>query len=355
MPTPELLLRSKTLQKLDMINERNRFLSINFLTILGSLVLLIFSVNSFIKGDYILGGTILFTAIAGLTNLVYFYYTRNFNFSATLLGSLTVFFCLYLVLSGGSNNTGPIWVYPLMAVAIFMNKVKQGVAFFVVFMGVCCFLIYQADGNTVHQIYTYDASIRFVISLSILSIFSIFIGYLQEKSQKNLNSLQLKLEETANIDSLTQLYNRHFIVENFLEDKNFNPVLCEGSSLVLIDIDNFKSINDNHGHQAGDYALKMVSETLKSGVRKGDIISRWGGEEFLIILANTPIEVAYQRAERFRRLIENQEFIYQQNSYDLTISLGVARITQTQPASHIFNDADAKLYKAKHSGKNKVC
>ncbi len=355
MSQSDLFIHSKTLKKLDAINERNQFILINVLTFGGAIFLVIFGTNSVIENNYWLASSIFFTATFGLGNVVAYYYHRNYSMAATVLGFIVVALCLYLVISGGRNFTGPLWVFPLIAVAIIINRFKQGLLFTVGFLFVCCYLLITAEGGLVNNMYTFDSSIRFTVSLLILSAFCITLGYLKEKTLNTLKSLQLTLEHSANIDPLTQLYNRHFIIENFLNGNYFNEELCHESSVLLIDIDNFKSINDKYGHQAGDVALQNIAKQLKKGVRSGDIICRWGGEEFLIILANAPLEVAHKRADQFRKIIESSTFAYNEIHYQLTVSIGVSQIEKSTSAISILNNADQKLYQAKHSGKNQVC
>ncbi|MCJ8315316.1 MAG: GGDEF domain-containing protein [Saccharospirillaceae bacterium] len=163
-----------------------------------------------------------------------------------------------------------------------------------------------------------------------------------------------KLREQANTDTLTGLYNRR----RMLEDINLQQALCERNngkfSLILADIDFFKKLNDSYGHGAGDAALESLSKLLKNTVRKTDSVSRWGGEEFLILLSGSDAKEAYKIANTLRELIANQPIKYQDRHLHLTLSFGVANYKIGQTIEQTINNADMALYQAKVQGRNRV-
>ena len=128
-----------------------------------------------------------------------------------------------------------------------------------------------------------------------------------------------------------------------------NPI---NFSIILIDIDDFKMVNDTYGHDVGDYVLQTLSNILKENVRISDIVSRWGGEEFIIICSNTDLGDCKVIAENLRVLVEETNF---EKVGRKTISLGITQFYQNDDAKSIFKRADDALYKAKTTGKNKVC
>lgn len=159
------------------------------------------------------------------------------------------------------------------------------------------------------------------------------------------------LEELYITDPLTQLNNRtyfddlmHFITEHQRKsDIDF--------IIIIADIDHFKSINDKYGHQVGDEALKDVANTLKNTLRSNDVIARWGGEEFVIMLKNATIKEAQKIAEKLRVNIEQTKV---QNTIDITSSFGLTKYYAKEDTNHTFKRADDALYEAKQSGRNKV-
>jgi diguanylate cyclase (GGDEF)-like protein len=124
--------------------------------------------------------------------------------------------------------------------------------------------------------------------------------------------------------------------------------------LILLDIDHFKQVNDQHGHEAGDRALLAISQHLSQACREGDILARWGGEEFMFLLPETDLAQASAFAERVRLSIEAQRLSVKQESIVLTASFGVAEHTRQTQLEELINEADVELYKAKQSGRNRV-
>ena len=211
-------------------------------------------------------------------------------------------------------------------------------------------LIYRCYFITIHQIqssFTNDIlNNRFLLA--------VFIGaYLRNVGFITMVSHRLYQDLTASAlyDFLTKIYNRRAtqqLIENqFLVFKR-QPQAC---SLILIDIDYFKAVNDNYGHDVGDSVLKNVAQTLKKQLRKEDILGRWGGEEFLIFLPNTDLNAAQKMGEKLRYCVE-QHFIA---DIHCTISLGIKVLTPSDESiEQAINHADKALYQAKHNGRNQV-
>ncbi|WP_051177318.1 GGDEF domain-containing protein [Halodesulfovibrio aestuarii] len=168
--------------------------------------------------------------------------------------------------------------------------------------------------------------------------------------------LYTSAQHDADIDGLTQLYNRrHFetrLQEEDFRHRRYGHSLC----LMIADIDNFKRINDSHGHLAGDAVLRDFSKILETSLRTSDYIARFGGEEFAVILPCTPASHAALLAERIRIQIEQHDFVTDKGILNATASFGVACIdlTREEPPVEMIRRADAALYCAKDEGKNQV-
>jgi diguanylate cyclase (GGDEF)-like protein len=163
-----------------------------------------------------------------------------------------------------------------------------------------------------------------------------------------------RLRQMATLDGLTGLLNhgemqRRLDAEIARANRSGQPL-----SLILIDIDHFKQINDTHGHPAGDGVLKWLSEMLRKSCRKSDIIARYGGEEFLIILPETDEQRTAQKAETLRREIASQPFRGGGLSIPVTASFGVARLRVEDTKQILVGRVDELLYEAKHNGRNRV-
>ncbi|MFA5383849.1 MAG: GGDEF domain-containing protein [Eubacteriales bacterium] len=157
--------------------------------------------------------------------------------------------------------------------------------------------------------------------------------------------IQIKeLQRQACIDILTGLYNRKYFNEKL------SGVKAKGLfSLLLIDIDNFKRINDTFGHMAGDMVLQQFAEILRFCTRKNDLVARWGGEEFTVILFQTEPEETLIIADRIRLIANNRDFSYAGSTFKISVSIGVASIKEGSVIGQdqIIKIADQALYKAK--------
>ena len=172
-----------------------------------------------------------------------------------------------------------------------------------------------------------------------------------------LEELNRELEQKNTIDELTSLYNRRFYDQKMLAEyrrskRNLTPL-----SLVIIDIDHFKSVNDTYGHLAGDQCLSWLAQHIKQSLkRSSDIGCRYGGEEFCLLLPDTDSQGAIAVAEALRVAVEAFDFVYKTHHIPLTVSCGVSTYQQQNDAlpEHLFLAADKALYQAKHSGRNTV-
>ncbi len=180
---------------------------------------------------------------------------------------------------------------------------------------------------------------------------------------KELENKVRELEHGLSHDKLTKLKNRGYFEEkskDYIEStekiKNENRREWTGFkdiSFLFFDIDHFKKINDTYGHATGDLVLKTVADTLKKDLRVGDIIARWGGEEFIAILLGANEEQAKMKAEQIREEVEKIVFDEPQD-LKVTISIGVSEFEDGKTFEDLVNHADEALYSAKNSGRNKV-
>jgi diguanylate cyclase (GGDEF)-like protein len=162
--------------------------------------------------------------------------------------------------------------------------------------------------------------------------------------------------DRAQIDSLTQIYNKGAYLAKVEELFKRSRLTETPMSLVVFDLDNFKKINDTYGHSAGDYVLTELSAVVQNTlIRQGDFFARFGGEEFVILMAGCPLKRAIEIAERIRSTIEKHSFIFEGAQLIVTISVGVATLEADMITSNLlFEKADQACYVSKKSGKNRV-
>lgn len=162
------------------------------------------------------------------------------------------------------------------------------------------------------------------------------------------------LEETSKLDPLTKVFNRRAL-SHYLDTVCSKENLKYELHLLIIDIDDFKSINDNYGHLAGDKILIFIANILKKTLRDGDKIFRYGGEEFVIILNRIEQEKCIQIASRLLKLVSNNNLIYKGQTLKVTMSMGTTKLKNNDTPDSLIARADKALYKAKENGKNQMC
>ena len=198
-----------------------------------------------------------------------------------------------------------------------------------------------ADGNLRH-VQTYAGPVE----LNAVRLMLCIIHDITEQKR-----LEQELEHAALRDPLTGLGNRRQFMQLVENARTQNPQRTHNFSLMLVDADHFKTINDQYGHNKGDDALVMLARTLETGIRESDTVFRWGGEEFLILLPLTPLEGAMIVAEALRERVQQ---LSQPEMPALTVSVGVAQYEAGEDFTSLFKRVDDALYRAKTSGRNQV-
>jgi diguanylate cyclase (GGDEF)-like protein len=209
------------------------------------------------------------------------------------------------------------------------------------------FVVVVAESNE-----DWQESWRKQVVVSILILITLWImawKILQHYIQTLEN--EKKLELMSLTDQLTGLYNRHKLHQVFTSEINRSNRFEEIFGIILLDLDLFKNVNDNYGHDVGDLVLKEISQILKDNIRISDTLGRWGGEEFLIILPQIDLEGAVVLAQKLRKEIENHQFSIVGK---MTASFGIAYYRKGDDENSIIKRADEALYKAKEMGRNIV-
>jgi len=159
---------------------------------------------------------------------------------------------------------------------------------------------------------------------------------------------------TARLDPLTNIGNRHAYNDTIVREINIVKRHQQSLSVLLLDLDNFKDVNDDYGHMAGDSVLRLVAQTIAEATRDSDMAFRLGGEEFALLLNYTDQEGAVRLAERLRKNIENLICDCEGHNIKITTSIGISNYVDDDTSETLFKRADKALYKAKTGGRNKV-
>jgi len=175
-----------------------------------------------------------------------------------------------------------------------------------------------------------------------------------QEIKSELEKANQRLTEQAIKDDLTGAYNRRYFMSQASQHHSYQARYKTAVSVMMLDIDNFKKINDTYGHQAGDLSLIEFSNTCRDNLRNTDMFSRLGGEEFAISMPGLSLDSAMSVAEKIRHLIEQLTIEYNDEIISFTVSIGVVDLQQQETLESALNRADKALYSAKHSGRNRT-
>ncbi|NIM18397.1 MAG: diguanylate cyclase [Candidatus Aminicenantes bacterium] len=175
-----------------------------------------------------------------------------------------------------------------------------------------------------------------------------------EKQKEELRLAYQKMERLARTDPLTKLSNRRDFLERFRHEVNRFERSRKSFSVVLGDIDDFKVLNDQYGHDCGDFILINISSLMRAMIRKQDFVARWGGEEFIFLLPESSLEGGQKVAEAIRKKISAESFSFNGQRISITLTLGVCEFNGTMGIDTCIKKADEALYRGKERGKNCV-
>jgi len=206
------------------------------------------------------------------------------------------------------------------------------------------YLCVEAQENTYKKEIENALYFNILMFLIIVIIIMILIIYY-------INNTHKSLQKFANTDKLTSLNNRNSFDKAF---KSMFNTKTKNLTLLIFDVDKFKTINDKYGHIIGDKVLIRVSELFKRTFREHDLIARWGGDEFVALLPNLDKQTAYKLAQRFRIKVEEDKGLKELLDRQITVSMGIATKTTETSAEELFSRVDKNLYQAKKEGRNKI-
>jgi len=220
-----------------------------------------------------------------------------------------------------------------------------------IFLGYIGLYLYthQAEYSVSNPLYVLDGLryMNIAVNFAALGILGYFfrVGSIQAER---------KMELLATTDTLTQLFNRRKMLEMIEQEIIRFQRDSKTFLIVITDIDHFKNFNDTYGHDCGDYVLQQVSKLMKEYLRKQDVVARWGGEEFLIMLPDTDMGGGLQAVEKLRETIANTHYEYKGNEFSVTMTFGVTAYDGSCDVDTCIKHADEVLYAGKRGGRNRV-
>lgn len=295
-------------------------------------VVLAFAVYRFIIGDYYIGTLDLIISMGLIAAFVQAWRAikiENLNVLIAIFVMTAVLGVIYL-----KTSEMIFWAYPAIIAACFLLKSHYAAILNCVFIG---FVISISLNKS-------PSPVGFYTTLILVGILGFIISVRSEKQNKKLSKL-------VSEDSLTHVSNRRSFDEKIEEILALNKRTAMPVCLLLLDLDYFKKVNDTHGHKQGDKVLFDFAQTVKALIRNTDYIYRFGGEEFVVVATNSTLENTGNFADNIRETIQSTPSL---SKFNVTVSIGVSEIKQTDDADSWFRRADMALYESKAKGRNRV-
>lgn len=293
-----------------------------------------------------------FTAASYAVIYLFQRYTGNKQiYSLFILYSMFTFL-IFLVYTGGTENTGPVWIFIAAPVALFFEGLKKGLINISVFTSVILVMFFFPNDTLLATHYSQAFKIRILFSFLAVTLLAAYYEYSRQRSFNFMHKISRKFEQMAKFDPLTHLPNRREAVDK-LEyefrriERNLSPV-----AVILCDLDYFKKVNDDHGHIAGDTVLIEIAKLLQNIIRKQDTVARWGGDEFLFVLPQTNSMQALVVAKKIKSKLSDFEIMFDDKKIELTLSMGISEVNVKTPIEQAIKKADENLIKAKENGRN---
>lgn len=338
----------------DRIEIARKIFIINLFAFIGAAYLVVFGVNSLRIGQSGLGIALIVAGILAFGNYFFLKRTGDHRVAAHMMVGIVMSLFAILIIGGGVEHTGPLWCYVFAPIILFVYGSRLGlipIAAMLVLAGAVFFLPNLPSG--VAQ-YSSVFETRFLASFIAVSVMSYVYEISRDQAHQRLAVLGGKLYAAACTDTLTGLLNRRAMLDILRDEDSRARRSGRPYTILLADLDHFKKINDTQGHDCGDRVLVETAKGISQLLREADAVSRWGGEEFLILLPETDSEAAETVAEKIRSYIDDMRIGCDSDApTGLTVSIGSVTADHRHSIDQYITEADRNLYRAKESGKNR--
>jgi len=327
-------------------------LIVDLLCFLSTPMMILYGVKSFYAGHEAYGLSLFVMAMMVSASFGLYKFYGAWRLHRNIISVMFTVFYFYLLITGGENGSGIFWLYgyPLLAFAIL--GMHYGTLLMAAILSVTACVLFIPDWLGIDLVYPMNTRIRFIGSI----VFVTLMAYTMERARVIASQSHQRasdaLKELARTDELTGLLNRRGMSERVSQELIRSVRDDQEMSVVLCDVDFFKKVNDQYGHDVGDQVLIRLADKLQATVRGSDSVGRWGGEEFLILLPNTSVEKAYQLVERIRLSIARQDYQFHGANFNISISCGLASTKFSRDMRTLLKAADISLYEAKEQGRN---
>ena len=334
---------------------RLRLLFIIMNLAISGVCLVMTNVNLATKEVFLLHVTLVFSLIC-LGNAILTLYTTkldrilHFIFAAEVLILLAYFF-----ISGNPDGFSVLWTCLVPSFSMLLFGLKTGAYFSLVIQGMMIFFLWIPYGQSLlHYEYSKTFMTRFPFLYAAIFAIAVIMEYVRQETHRAMKEANSKYEHLYRHDALTGLYNRYGMQEYF--DNLLVRNRRENTAIIMLDIDNFKRVNDTYGHEGGDVVLKTVAAVPEKVMCEHSHVCRWGGEEFVLLMQcehEPPVT-----AEKVRAAIENTEIDYNGEILHVTVSVGVgiapSSVVTPDNIHDLIDLADEAMYESKKTGKNRV-
>ena len=277
--------------------------------------------------------------------------TSKTSLITTLL--MMVFLHFFWLITCDVELTGLLWCIVLLPLFFFLLGYKRGGALVLSLFFASALILLRPEWFALDTSYSPGVSYRFLLAYLVLFWVSLLVEYIRFQTRVRLREAKDYLNIQAKTDELTGLSNRRGF-KQYLGEVEQRTEMKDSFAVIVGDLDHFKQINDQYGHEVGDFVLREIAKTLKSLVRSEDLIVRWGGEEFLLLLVNTDLNGAQILAEKIRQTISSTHYSTDQGKLAVSMSLGVDAQKVGGDLYATLGAADRAMYEAKRRGRNCV-
>lgn len=325
---------------------------IAILMLTGSVVITGLSLWDMLEGAGVYWGNQITLAVGllAISSYIIMLITSKTSLSVTLV--LMVFLHFFWLVTSGTEITGMFWCLVMLPLFFYLLGHKQGGILVVGVFLVSTVVLLYPDFLALPKNYSDYTSYRFLLAYLVMFWASFLVEHVRFQTRQHLEEVRDSLRLQARTDELTGLANRRGF-RQYLGEPEQRSDKSKGSFAVIIgDLDHFKQINDQYGHEVGDSVLREIAKTLKSLVREEDLIVRWGGEEFLLLLVGTDLHGAQVLAEKIRQKIVSTHISTEAGKITVSMSMGVDAQSVGGNLYTTLGSADQAMYEAKRRGRN---
>lgn len=333
---------------------RRQDVIIAILMLTGSVAITGISIWDLMAGAGPLWSNLVTLAVGLLAFIIYVVLLKSGKTNVLLTLAVMVFLHFFWLLTGDVEWAGMLWCLVMMPLFFQLLGYRAGAKLVCGIALASAIVLLWPEPQLFVSNYSLDMRYRFLLAYLVLAWISFMVEYVRIQTRQRLQEMQSRLDFQARTDELTGLANRRGFKE-YLGGSEQRCGQSKGLFAVIIgDLDNFKDINDAHGHEVGDFVLQKIGNILKALVRTEDLVVRWGGEEFLILLEGTDLKGAETLAEKIRQKIASTNVAASDKPIYVTMSLGVDAQQSKANLFATLGSADKAMYGAKRKGRNCV-